>query len=89
MKRVIFQGVEIASEGQFAYQDVDCNKHSCQFPLFLIDQAWQRGCDFECLADGFGVGMGTMGGDWSGIRDSSDNAITAMFTRAMNFMFGT
>jgi hypothetical protein len=63
--------------------------HRCGFPLFIIGQAWQRGCDFECLADGFGVGKGTMGGDWSGIRDSSDNAIAAMLTKALNHLFGT
>lgn len=87
--RIVFQGADIANSGEFSYHDAECFKHICGFPLFLIDQAWQRGCDFECLADGFGVGQGTMGGDWSGIRDSSDQAIEAMLTKALNFLFGT
>ena len=54
------------------------------FDRFLIRKAWDAGMDFEAEADGFGEGMGTMGGDWSGIRDSSDEAIALMFTKALN-----
>lgn len=60
---------------------------SARFDLFIIKQAWNKGCDFEQEADGFGSGMGTMGGDWSGIRDSSDEAITKMLEKALNFLF--
>lgn len=38
------------------------------------------------VADGFGVGLGTCGGDWSGIRDSSDEATSRMFERCMNII---
>ncbi len=58
------------------------------FSLFLIGKALDRGCDFEDLADGYGAGMGTMGGDWSGIRDSSDEAVDKMLERSLNFLFG-
>lgn len=58
------------------------------FPLFLVGEAMKRGCDFEDLADGFGPGLGTMGGDWSGIRDSTDEAVAAMLERALNHLFG-
>jgi len=61
---------------------------SAGFPLYLIEQAWQRGLDLEQLADGFGPGLGTMGGDWSGIRDSSDEAIERMLEASLNFLFG-
>ena len=62
---------------------------SATFPLFLIKQAWKRGCDaIEVYADGFGPGLGTMGGDWSGIRDSSPKAIDMMLQEALNFLFG-
>jgi hypothetical protein len=57
------------------------------FPLFLIREAWNRGTSFEDLADGFGAGLGTCGGDWSGIRDSSPSAKTAMLERALNALF--
>jgi hypothetical protein len=59
---------------------------AAKFSLLLIGCAWDRGCDFEDLADGFGEGMGTMGGDWSGVRDSSHAAIEAMLERAMNHL---
>lgn len=62
---------------------------SANFPLFLIRQAWEKGCkQIEKHADGFGPGMGTMGGDWSGIRDSSETAINKMLEAALNFLFG-
>ena len=64
---------------------------SANFSLFLIAQARGKGCDFEDLADGYGVGMGTLQpngeSDWSGIRDSSDEAIEKMFERTLNFLF--
>lgn len=60
---------------------------SANFPLFLIGEARARGCDFEGLADGFGPGMGT-DGDWSGIRDSTNEAVAAMLERALNHLFG-
>jgi len=61
-------------------------KYSARVDLFLIQAAWRLGCDFEDLADGYGEGMGTMGGDWSGIRDSSDEAVAAMFAKAKAFL---
>lgn len=60
---------------------------SACFPLFLIQQAWERGCGFEDLADGYGPGLGTNGGDWSGIRDSTDTAVEEMLERALNHLF--
>jgi aryl-alcohol dehydrogenase-like predicted oxidoreductase len=51
--------------------------------LLLVKQAWYAGVDFEDLADGFGAGLGTMGGDWSGIRDSSPEAQERMLERAL------
>lgn len=54
--------------------------------LFLVREAWEQGCDFEDLADGYGVGAGTHG-DWSGIRDSSPRAKSAMLQRALNWLF--
>lgn len=62
-------------------------KFSANFPLFLIGEAQARGCSFEDLADGFGQGLGTCGGDWWGIRDSSETATEQMFQRALNFLF--
>ena len=59
------------------------------YPLFLIKEAWNRGVDFEDLADGFGAGMGTCGEDWSGIRDSSPDAVTQMLERSLNALFPT
>jgi hypothetical protein len=56
--------------------------------LFLIHEAWNRGLNLEHLADGFGPGAGTQE-DWSGIRDSSEDAIDAMLTEALNFFFGS
>lgn len=53
--------------------------------LWIIKAAWDKGADFEDLADGYGEGLGTMG-DWSGIRDSSEPAKRRMFERALNFL---
>jgi hypothetical protein len=59
---------------------------SAGYPLFLVREAWNRGLDLEALADGYGEGEGTHG-DWSGVRDSSDGAITRMLEAALNFLF--
>lgn len=79
-----FGSVAIQEPGSFSYVKDGCN-HSASFPLFLIRHAWEKGCDLEELADGFGPGAGTMG-DWSGIRDSSDTAIAQMLERSLNFL---
>lgn len=55
--------------------------------MFLIREAWHQGLDLEAEADGFGPGVGTHG-DWSGIRDSSHEAIEVMLTKTLNFLFG-
>ena len=62
-------------------------RFEASWPLFIIGEAWHRGCALEDLADGFGPGAGTMGGDWSGIRDSSEAAIEHMTERALNHLF--
>ena len=73
-------GFEGLADGRYRF--------SASFHLFLIRKAWGRGCaDIERHADGFGRGLGTMGGDWSGIRDSSDAAKNAMLEAALNFLF--
>jgi len=59
---------------------------SAEWPRFVIRMAWDKGMDVEDLADGYGKGLGTMGGDWSGIRDSSDEAIAKMTCRAINYL---
>lgn len=59
---------------------------SASWSLFLIREAWHRGCDFEAEADGYGSGAGTHG-DWSGIRDSSPDAKRAMLEKALNRLF--
>lgn len=80
------KNLKIESSGAFTYER-DGMKHSANFPLFLIRKAWDSGVDFEDVADGFGPGLGTCGGDWSGIRDSSDEAVAKMLERALNFFF--
>lgn len=58
-----------------------------RWDLFLIREAWHAGCDdLEHLCDGYGPGAGTHG-DWSGIRDSSPEAITRMTEAALNHLF--
>lgn len=84
----MFTNIRISSEGTFSGNN-GASAFSAQFPLFLIREAWEEGVNFEDLADGFGEGLGTMGGDWSGIRDSSHEAIERMFERALNFFFTT
>ena len=78
--------LKILSYGEFKY--VADNGVTCYagWPLFIIWQAWSRGCDFEDLATGFGPGQGTHG-DWSGIRDSSNEAVEKMTERALNLLF--
>ena len=76
----------VRTEYGFDYVSESGMKTCCSFDLFLIRQAWHRGCDFEDLADGYGAGMGTHG-DWSGIRDSSGEATRLMLQRALNYLF--
>lgn len=73
-----FQGIEHREGVEIPF--------SATWPLFLIGQAQRCGCDFEELADGYGVGEGTHG-DWSGIRDSTFEAITRMTQKALNYLF--
>ncbi len=82
----MFTNIRINSDGTFS-GDCDGLSFSAQFPLFLIRRAWENGCNFEDLADGFGEGRGTMG-DWSAIRDSSHEAVERMFERSLNFFEG-
>lgn len=85
MKQVGFQNVHVGQAGHFTYT-TERGKASANFPLFLIQQAWHRNCNFEAEADGFGKGEGTKN-DWSAIRDSSDEAKNAMLAKALNFFF--
>lgn len=83
-----FAKVVIEEDGKFNYKRGGLggiNTFVCM-SLFLISQARDRGCNFEDLADGYGEGLGTHG-DWSGIRDSSEGAVRAMFERSLNFLF--
>lgn len=62
-------------------------RFSASFSLFLIRHAWERGCRaIEVYADGFGAGQGTYG-DWSAIRDSSNDAKNKMLEASLNFLF--
>jgi len=56
---------------------------SANLSLLLIQEAWNAGVCFEAEADGFGSGIGTQG-DWSAIRDSSDEALAKMLQKALN-----
>lgn len=56
-----------------------------RFDLHVIHVAWDAGCNFEKEADGFGPGCGTHG-DWSGIRDSTEEAIEKMYAKACRFL---
>ena len=79
-----YQELEIKADGYFSYRDGDRGINcSANFTLHLIQMAWDSGCYMDDLADGFGKGLGTMGGDWSGIRDSSEEATRQMLQRAM------
>lgn len=82
-----FHNIQIGNDGAFSGEEGP-NAFGANFPLFLISEAWHTGCDFENLADGYGVGQGTMGGDWSGIRDSSEAAKSRMLEQALNYLFG-
>ena len=77
--------LKVNEAGAFTYQKGRV-QHCANFPLFLVKAAWTKGCGMEDLADGFGKGMGTMGGDWSGIRDSSEEATNLMLERALVFL---
>jgi hypothetical protein len=81
--RITFEGTEVSTLLQGKRMEM---RFKSGYPLFLIHQAWNRGADFEDLADGYGEGAGTHG-DWSGIRDSSDGAQTRMLERALNHLF--
>jgi len=65
-------------------QTADYNR-SFSLPLHLISQAWYAGLDLDDLADGFGLGVGTLG-DWSSIRDSSEEKQLLMLERALNYL---
>jgi len=60
------------------------NSSACPH-LFIINLAWDNGCDYEDLADGYGEGAGT-NGDWSGIRDSTHEAKEKMLERGVNWL---
>ena len=82
-----FSDIQMTDTGGFQGLEHGRFRFSARFDLFCIHEAWRRGVSFEDLADGFGAGLGTMGGDWSGIRDSSTGAIVQMFQRALNALF--
>jgi len=82
----VLSDVKIKSRGRFEYVSKHGTRTSARFDLFLIREAWDQDCDFEDLADGYGVGKGTQG-DWSAIRDSSPAAIDRMLQKAINFLF--
>lgn len=83
-----YSDVKVLSDGHFTYLDGRGINCAANFSLHLIAMAWYAGCEMEDLADGFGAGLGTMGGDWSGIRDSSPEATAKMLERALNFIHG-
>lgn len=84
------QRVRVIKDGAETVQEFDSKdsyvRFSAGFPLFLIREAWGLGCSFEREADGYGPGRGTHG-DWSGIRDSSPEAVERMLEKALNFIF--
>jgi hypothetical protein len=79
-------GVVVRDPGSFVWSLGSAGSARANFPLHIIRMARNAGCEFEDLADGFGKGHGTMGGDWSGIRDSSEGATNEMLERALNFI---
>lgn len=82
---VRFTGITAGANG-FTGKDGG-NNFAARWDLFLIREAWHAGCDdLEHLCDGYGPGAGTHG-DWSGIRDSSPEAIQRMTEAALNFLF--
>lgn len=64
--------------------EMKCN-FAARADLWIIGQAWRLNVSFEKEADGFGAGLGTCGGDWSGIRDSSEEAIEHMQAKAARY----
>lgn len=85
--------------GTIKYMDERGTHCSARLDLLLIREVWYstvRGSNvptpaarsIEKLADGFGPGLGTMGGDWSGVRDSSPDAIAKMTEVALNHLLG-
>lgn len=89
--RRIVKDLALDQPGSFRYryrhpgQQTEPYDGSAQFPLYIIARAWEAGVSFEDLADGFGRGLGTQG-DWSAIRDSSDEQIERMLERALSAM---
>ncbi len=71
--------------GEYTREDGRPVRFTADWRLLLIQSAWYKGCNFEDLADGYGKGMGTHG-DWSGIRDSSEEAILKMTERALSLL---
>lgn len=71
----VFEGTDPTHGGSFR----------ARADLTIVRGAWERGCDFEVEADGFGTGGGTRG-DWSALRDSSDKAIDAMLVKGVAFL---
>ena len=69
-------------DGTLHYQSETGGNTTSDLALLLIHHAWGAVC-FENEADGYGAGVGTHG-DWSGIRDSSDEAKTKMLEKALN-----
>lgn len=68
-------------------------KTHARWPLFLIDMACddpQTSKQIWALQDGYGKPgfMPAQGWDWSGIRDSSDEALAKMTEVALNALFG-
>lgn len=72
-------------EGTYKTEGHEAFRFGARFDLFLIRNAWTKGCNLEDLADGFGPGFGTHG-DWSAIRDSSEEAKLKMLERAINHL---
>lgn len=85
---MIFNNVVLDEGADFHYMSERGILTHCSYYLFLISRARDKGCDFEDLADGFGKGEGTKG-DWSAIRDSSDEAVRGMFERSLNHLFSS
>ena len=81
-----FNRVLLDGESRIEYMNDSGYAAKGWYPLLIIRLAWSAGINFEDLADGFGPGLGTLNGDWSGIRDSSESAIASMLERALNCM---
>lgn len=84
MTRFVHQLRMVDVPGRVLYVDEHGTQCAGRLDVLLIRKAWQGGCSFEDLADGFGRGLGTMG-DWSAIRDSSEEATERMLERSLNF----